>query len=155
MTGVKLIKHNHIFHIQIQQGTLGENGTITSEPTWKNITKISESELLADKVSTYHYVDLRRPGQDDYEGPTFKEWVEFYKNDLVYTVTSKQKNIYLDDLDSDPDNLLTGLRFRHVGNSLKLEIQTTPFNYSTGILRTSESSWKSNNNNTFARYVQR
>lgn len=153
MTGVKLVKDNHIFHIQIQQGTLGENGTITSVPTWKNITKISKTELLADKVSTYHYVVHSIPEDNSDHELKYDEWVEFYKNDLVYAVKYNQKNVYLDDLDSGPGSLLTGLRFRHVDNSLKLEIRTTPFNYSTGILQTDASSWKSNRNDTLSRYI--
>ncbi|XP_031786848.1 uncharacterized protein LOC100117668 isoform X1 [Nasonia vitripennis] len=146
VTGVRLRKHNHVFHIQIQQGTLEANGTISGTLEWKEIKEISSSDLLSDKVSKHFYKVIANPHENFDKEFKYDDWTEFYKNDLVYAVTYDQNTVYLDDLDSGPNALLTGLRFQQVNDDLRLEIQSTPFDYTTGKLKTDQSSWTANTN---------
>ena len=122
-----------LFYIQIKQGTLGPNATIIDEPEWKEIKAIPNEILLSDKVSSSSVVyDYGREVR-----------VEFYKNEFVYAVTYDQKTIYLDDLDSRPNQLLTGVRFQQIDNDLRLEIRSTTFDYISGQLKkdVDASSW--------------
>lgn len=115
MTGVRFVKKNNIFHIQIQQGQLLENGNIDkSTAHWKPVDNFT----VFDKHAVLHR---------DY-----------------YKISWTDRTVYLDTLDAPLNNVLTGLRFQLDGNNLKFEIQITPFNFSSGEMKKHESSWISN-----------
>ncbi|XP_032456670.1 uncharacterized protein LOC100679659 isoform X2 [Nasonia vitripennis] len=114
VTGVRLKKENQIIHIQIQEGTLLPRGNIDgSSVAWK-------------KIDNYTIIDANVRAGVDY-----------------HTIMWEKRAVDLDDLDSPADHLLTGLRFRVIGTHLNLEIQMTPFNFTTGQLIKEKSLWHS------------
>ena len=111
---MRLKKENQIIHIQIQEGVLLSRGIIDANTvSWK-------------KIDNYTIID-----------PNVKPGVDYH------TIMWEKRAMDLDDLDSPADHLLTGLRFRLVGAHLNLEIQMTPFNFSTGQLIKEKSLWHS------------
>ncbi|XP_031848288.1 chemokine-like protein orion isoform X1 [Nomia melanderi] len=117
VTGVALKKVNQVIHIQIQEGELLPRGNINATTTaWKPIEAFSI--LAGDVKSNVDYVTLA--------------W--------------ENRGLDLDDLVSDQDHLLTGLRFRTIGPRLNLEILVSPFNFTSGKLIDPEknSFWISN-----------
>ncbi|XP_001603409.1 uncharacterized protein LOC100119678 [Nasonia vitripennis] len=122
VTGVRFAKENHIFHIQIQQGKLVENGNIkASTVEWKpveNFTIHDDSVVL---------------------------------NRDYHNITWANRLVYLDTFDSPLHHVLTGLRFQLQNGDLKLEIQVTPFNFYTAELKTNESTWMSNSIGAYGR----
>ena len=117
VTGVRLKKENQVLHIQIQEGVLGERGSIdASTLSWK---KIDNFTILDEDV---------RAGRD------------------YHTIMWEKRAIDLDDLEAPGDHLLTGLRFRLVGTHLNLEIRMTPFNFTTGALVVEKTQWHSHDN---------
>ena len=132
VTGVRLVLENHIFSIQIKQGQLKANGSIDLETNeWKPI----DNKLKKFKLNHFATVDNN-------------DWVTFEGLDFIYAVHNKTKTVHLDDIEpesesSDQDEVVTGLRFRPVGDDLRLEIQRTVFDYATGELKSS-SKWYSN-----------
>ncbi|KAJ8664293.1 hypothetical protein QAD02_005955 [Eretmocerus hayati] len=53
VTGARLVKRNHVFHIQIQQGVLDANGKIKGSSEWKEVDVItSSSSNFSDNVYT-------------------------------------------------------------------------------------------------------
>ena len=141
VTGVKLVNDNHVFHIQIQQGVLGPEGTIDPKTvSWKPIKSIPDIKQFSD----YHFKKSTSPDTYDYE-----EWVSFPKNKHVYSIKWDQKIVFLDDIEpqilkknKDTDQVVTGLRFKQAGSELRLEVETIPFDYATGqLLGRSEWFW--------------
>ncbi|KAJ8664930.1 hypothetical protein QAD02_006592 [Eretmocerus hayati] len=146
VTGARLWKRGFVFHIQIQQGTLGPNGSIIEERSeWVDIPEMSNSTLFSSEVSVFHH-DLEtsfwKPrGEDPYP---YVDWTDFRKNKLVYAITYDTSYIYLDDLKTSPNEVMTGLRFQQIDKDLRLEIQKTSYDYATGTLDSASSSWFSN-----------
>ncbi|XP_078045689.1 chemokine-like protein orion isoform X1 [Augochlora pura] len=105
VTGIKLKKVNQIIHIQIQEGQLLERGIINKTTVaWQPIKPFS----ILDK--------------------NVKDGVDYH------TLMWEKRGLDLDDLMADQNHLVTGLKFRTIGSRLNLEIQVTPFNFTTGEL---------------------
>ncbi|XP_046619021.1 uncharacterized protein LOC124304604 isoform X3 [Neodiprion virginianus] len=118
ITGIKFVKVNKMIHIQIEQGQLLASGTISNVTEWKPVESYS---IYSDGVI---------------EGTDF------------LTLSWHQRAIDLDDLKAPPGHLLTGVKFRKLGAHINLEIMTTPFNFTTGILINpdTQSIWHGNDN---------
>ncbi|XP_044759508.1 uncharacterized protein LOC123317181 isoform X2 [Coccinella septempunctata] len=117
VTGLRFVKKNRIIHLQIQQGTLEEFGTINSNSlTWKEVDNYTISDRSVYSGKDYHIM------------------------------TWEQRALDLDDLEADRNHVLTGVKFKKIGSHLNFEIHTTPFNYTTGKLDPSKSVWKDNPN---------
>ena len=133
VTGVRLVNDNHAFHIRIQQGVLGPEGTIDPKTvSWKPIKSIPDIK----QFSIFHYE--RSTEDDKYK---YKQWVSFPINPYIYAINWDQKIVYLDDIEpqtwkknNGTDQVVTGLRFKQVKSDLRLEVETMPFNYATGQL---------------------
>ncbi|XP_033321631.1 chemokine-like protein orion isoform X2 [Megalopta genalis] len=105
VTGIALKKVNQIIHIQIQEGQLLERGTINKTTVaWKPIKPFSILDRNVSNGVDYH------------------------------TLVWEKRGLDLDDLMADQNHLVTGLKFRTIGSRLNLEIQVTPFNFTTGEL---------------------
>lgn len=105
VTGVALKKVNQIVHIQIQEGQLLPRGNINKTTVaWK-------------PVDTFSRLDKNVKNGIDY-----------------HTLAWEKRGLDLDDLVSDQNHLITGLRFRTIGSRLNLEIQVTPFTFASGEL---------------------
>lgn len=127
------MKKNHVLHLQVQQGTLGPEGNITDQPAWKNVTEITDNELLSGNVSV---------GHRDYKSG--QKWVDFTNdNDLVYSITYRKNTVLLDDIIVDPGYVVTGLKFGESKGNLYLAVHQAPFDYATGQLDTTLPAWKS------------
>ena len=101
--------------IQIQEGYLGGNGTINEKLVkWKDVEDVKK---INDGVNAYK--------------------MDAYNNE-----------VHLDDFQANPGYLLTGLKFDYINNNLrgkgalKLAIQITKYDYSTGKLLKDSSSWQ-------------
>lgn len=112
---------------------LGKKGVIEGEAEWKPVREISESDLLSKKVSA-HFKTER------------SDWTEFYRNDLVFSLTYKNRFVLLDDLRVRPGSVVTGVRLLNLDESLFLMIRQTAFDYETGKLRPAENKWLFNGN---------
>ncbi|XP_076285669.1 chemokine-like protein orion isoform X1 [Lasioglossum baleicum] len=105
VTGVALKKVNQIMHIQIQEGQLLPRGNINKTTVaWKPVVPFSILDKNVKNGVDYHSLAWEKRGLD------------------------------LDDLVSDQNHLITGLRFRTIGSRLNLEIQVTPFTFTSGEL---------------------
>lgn len=105
VTGVALKKVNKIMHIEIQEGQLLPRGIINKTTVaWKPVVPFSILDKNVKNGVDYHTL----------------AWVK--------------RGLDLDDLVSNQDHLITGLRFRTIGSRLNLEIQVTPFNFTSGKL---------------------
>ncbi|KAH8334474.1 hypothetical protein KR059_010571, partial [Drosophila kikkawai] len=113
VTGLRFIKHNRIFHLQIQQGELMSNGAIDGITLeWK-------------PLDSYSILDKN------------------VKMDVDYHMLSYEKrSIDLVELRNQSNFLVTGLRFRVVGGHLNLEAQFTGFDFKSGRL-TKQTYWSS------------
>ncbi|XP_053609794.1 uncharacterized protein orion isoform X6 [Plodia interpunctella] len=116
VTGIRLVKHGRVFHLQVSEGTLGERGSVTPG-SWVELKSKFDPE--------------------DYE---VTEGVDFH------TLTYEKRAIDLDELESPSGHVMTGARFRMIGAHLHFEIRATPFNYTTGRLSPERSLWISNDN---------
>lgn len=120
MTGLRFVKQNRIFHLQIQEGELLPRGIVNqSTLEWKPVEK-------------YNVFDRH-----------VKNGVDYHK--LSY----EKRTIDLDDVDTDDNSfVVTGVRFRVVGTHLNLEAYYSEFDFRTGQLIRPEynSYWKSNDN---------
>ncbi|KAJ8681178.1 hypothetical protein QAD02_016965 [Eretmocerus hayati] len=114
VTGVRLVKHRHLIHIQIQQGELGKNGNVNkSSVAWKPIKK-------------YNIFNTNAVMGKDY-----------------FRISWDKRRIDLDHLEVPLDQVVTGVRFKQDNDSLKLEIQHTEFNFAKGKLDTTKTEWYS------------
>ncbi|KAJ8681177.1 hypothetical protein QAD02_016964 [Eretmocerus hayati] len=120
ITGVELTKANYTIHIQIQQGQLLKGGAINeSTVQWKAIDHFSPLDYDVEEGEDYH------------------------------TIAFDSDTVCMNDIDAEQPNemnyVLTGLRFKVVERSdfkdLYLEIQKTPYDVDSGVLRVSESEW--------------
>lgn len=120
MTGLRLVKSNRIFHLQIQEGELMPRGVINqSSLEWKPVEKYNIFDRDVKKGVDYH------------------------------TLSYESRSIDLDDVNTDDNSfVVTGVRFRLVGAHLNLEAYYTEFDFKTGQLIQPEinSYWKSNDN---------
>ncbi|CAK1579900.1 unnamed protein product [Parnassius mnemosyne] len=70
VTGVRLVKHGRVFHLQISEGTLGERGTITPS-SWVPIQKFDPNEPGVREGVDYHTLtyEKRAIDLDDLDSP--------------------------------------------------------------------------------------
>ncbi|KAG5894131.1 hypothetical protein JTB14_004069 [Gonioctena quinquepunctata] len=104
VTGLRIIKHNRIFHLQIQEGKLLPYGYIDN--------------------STVRWVPV-----DDYTimDPGVKNQIDYH------TMDYEKRTLFLDDLKVPSDNyLITGVKFDYKNGNLRFQIHVSPFNFSTG-----------------------
>ena len=114
VTGARFQEENGVIHIQIQQAQLLPNGLVNlSTAEW---TPVDNYTINSGGVLTGR----------DYHAKTWKE-----------------RTLLLDELDSPITDILTGLRFKLTGGSLKLEIRVTNFNFTTGRLIPDNTRWYS------------
>ncbi|XP_041631719.1 uncharacterized protein [Drosophila kikkawai] len=113
VTGLRFIKHNRIFHLQIQEGELLTHGVINGTTLqWKPLDSYSISD-------------------------------EDVRQDVDYHALSYQnRSINLVEVRDHSDFLVTGLRFQVVGGHLNLEAQFRGFDFKSGQL-TEQSYWSS------------
>ncbi|KRK06713.1 uncharacterized protein LOC6525374 isoform X2 [Drosophila yakuba] len=120
VTGLRFVKQNRIFHLQIQEGELLPRGTVNqSTLEWKPVEK-------------YNIFDRH-----------VKNGIDYHK--LSY----EKRTIDLDDVDTEDNSfVITGVRFRVVGTHLNLEAYYSEFDFRTGKLIQPEANsyWKSNDN---------
>ncbi|XP_061388415.1 uncharacterized protein LOC133323509 [Musca vetustissima] len=120
LTGLRFVKVNRIFHLQIQQGDLLPRG------------KINASTLEWLPVDNYTLNARNVHNNRDY-----------------YTLSYGARSIDLDDVHTEDNSfVVTGVRFRVVGAHLNLEARLSEFNFETGKLVNPmvNSFWKSNDN---------
>lgn len=127
VTGIRFIKNNRIFHLQIQEGELLARG------------QINPTSLRWKPVDDYQIFD-----RDVANGIDF------------YTLDHTKRQIDLDDIVGDDSNdIVIGVKFRVVGTHLNLEVKLCKFDFSTGKLISPRTVtyWKSNdqNENSFER----
>ncbi|XP_004527139.1 uncharacterized protein LOC101457975 isoform X2 [Ceratitis capitata] len=120
VTGLRFVKHNRIFHLQIQEGKLLPRGNINrTSLTWKPV----ENYQIFDR-------DVRN-GRD------------------YHTLSYESRSMDLDDIYTDDNSfVVVGVRFRVVGAHLNVEAKLAEFDFKTGKLISPESNsfWKSNDN---------
>ncbi|XP_016923096.2 uncharacterized protein orion isoform X1 [Drosophila suzukii] len=120
VTGLRFVKKNRIFHLQIQEGELLPRGAV------------NQSTLEWKPVENYNFFDR-----------DVKKGVDYHM--LSY----ESRSIDLDDVDTDDNSfVITGVRFRVIGTHLNLEAYYSEFDFKTGQLIQPESNsyWKSNDN---------
>ncbi|XP_034671383.1 uncharacterized protein LOC117903453 isoform X1 [Drosophila subobscura] len=120
VTGLRFVKKNRIFHLQIQEGELLPRGGINHTTlSWKPVENYNIFDRDVKKGTDYH------------------------------TLSYESRSIDLDDVDTDDNSfVVTGVRFRVVGAHLNLEACYSEFDFKTGQLLQPEvnSYWKSNDN---------
>ncbi|KAL5276194.1 hypothetical protein ACFFRR_001798 [Megaselia abdita] len=121
VTGVRMIKKNRVFHLQIQEGQLLPRGQINPKSIqWKPVE------------------DYRIYDRDVKSGTDF------------FTMDHTKRQIDLDDIIGDHKNdVVIGVKFRAIGTHLNLEVKFCRFDFSTGKLLSPKliSYGKSNDNN--------
>uniref|UniRef100_A0A6P4EN85 Uncharacterized protein LOC108043768 n=1 Tax=Drosophila rhopaloa TaxID=1041015 RepID=A0A6P4EN85_DRORH len=123
VTGVRFVKSNRVFHLQLQQAELLSRGSI-------NITSLEWQPVEAYNVSD---VDIR----DGYD---------------FHTLSVDSRAIDLDEISvNSTDQVVTGVRFRIFNKHLNLEVRFSFFNFSNGILiePQTKSYWLGNDNSHF------
>ncbi|KAL7729777.1 hypothetical protein ACLKA6_014641 [Drosophila palustris] len=119
VTGLRFIKKNRVFHLQIQQGTLLSHGVI------------NETSLEWKPLDEYHIDD-----------ENIAEGVDYH------TMNYSSRSIDLDNIMNTGDNsfVVTGVRFRVLGSHLNLMAQIYKFDFKSGQLLQPEvnSVWQSN-----------
>ncbi|OXU23787.1 hypothetical protein TSAR_016656 [Trichomalopsis sarcophagae] len=142
ITGLRLVKKGHVYHIEIQEGTLGINASIIDASQWKNTDELfNQTTLSSDEIATYHYQQISSPQQNNYRITMFNEWVDWHKNNLVFSVTYDQSAVNLNTRELGPEDVLTGVRFQQSGTALDIQVHGTPFDYATGRLDTKNGRW--------------
>ncbi|XP_016984536.1 uncharacterized protein LOC108048421 isoform X2 [Drosophila rhopaloa] len=120
VTGLRFVKKNRIFHLQIQEGELLPRGAV------------NQSTLEWKPVENYNFFDRDVKKGADY-----------------HMLSYESRSIDLDDVNTDDNSfVITGVRFRVVGAHLNLEAYYSEFDFKTGQLIQPESNsyWKSNDN---------
>ncbi|KAH8249599.1 hypothetical protein KR032_010765, partial [Drosophila birchii] len=116
VTGLRFVKRNRIFHLQIQEGELLPKGVI------------NQTTLQWKPVDEYRITDRNvRQGVD------------------YHMLTHEKRSIDLDELEPrETNSLITGLRFRNIRGHLHLEAQYTVFEFQSGKLiePTKKSYWE-------------
>ncbi|KAM7350447.1 uncharacterized protein ACRADG_009034 [Cochliomyia hominivorax] len=106
ITGIRFVKENRIFHLQIQEGQLLARGVI------------KESSIVWKPIENYTLYDSDVKNNEDY-----------------YTLTYDNRAIDLDDIEVyENDFVLTGVRFREVEGHLNLQARLSQFDFETGRL---------------------
>ncbi|KAH8248910.1 hypothetical protein KR032_004231, partial [Drosophila birchii] len=106
VTGLRFVKRNRIFHLQIQEGELLPRGVI------------NQTTLQWKPVDEYRITDRNVRQDVDY-----------------HMLTHEKRSIDLDELDHmEYDYLVTGLRFRNFGSHLHLEAHYSQFQFESGEL---------------------
>ncbi|KAH8351924.1 hypothetical protein KR084_000635, partial [Drosophila pseudotakahashii] len=105
VTGLRFVKRNQIFHLQIQEGELLPLGVI------------NESTLQWKPVDEYSIYDK-----------DVKESVDFHM------LTFEKRSIDLGELKVENNSVVTGLRFQVVGTHLQLEAQFSRVDFGSGML---------------------
>ncbi|XP_034489780.1 uncharacterized protein LOC117793546 isoform X2 [Drosophila innubila] len=121
VTGLRFVKKNRVFHLQIQEGSLLPRGAINASTLeWK-------------PVDEYKIYDRNVARGVDY-----------------HTMSYESRSIDLDDIQKTDDNtfVVTGVRFRVLGAHLNLEARLSEFDFKKGELIQPEvnSVWQSNDN---------
>ncbi|KAM8713659.1 hypothetical protein ACLKA7_013908 [Drosophila subpalustris] len=122
VTGARFVKHQRVFHLQLQQGKLLPGGLI-------NQSTLAWIPLQSYDVS---HVDIRN-GYD------------------YHKLTYDSRSLDLDEISVENDTLVvTGARFRVVEKHLNLEVRFSSFNFTTGRLLRPEvnSFWLGNDKTT-------
>ncbi|XP_034484623.1 uncharacterized protein LOC117789658 [Drosophila innubila] len=119
VTGLRFVKKNRIFHLQIQQGKLMPRGVIDDKTLeWKPVDKY------------------------EIDGADIVNGVDYH------TMNYSSRSIDLDNIMSSNDNssVVTGIRFRVLGSHLNLMAQICKFDFETGKLLQpkANSVWQSN-----------
>lgn len=111
VTGIRLIKLDRIFHVQIQEGELLPHGYIDQ--------------------TTVRWVPVKR--YSIFDGGI--------KNGIDYhTMTYGHRRVYFNTLTGEKSNhIITGARFSLTNGNLQFKIIVTPFDFDTGKLYTNES----------------
>ncbi|KAH8396025.1 hypothetical protein KR222_001909 [Zaprionus bogoriensis] len=121
VTGLRFVKKNRIFHLQIQEGELLPRGAI------------NESTLSWKPVDNYKIFDRNVAKGVDY-----------------HTLSYESRSLDLDDIMKSDDNsyVVTGVRFRVLGAHLNLEARLSEFDFKRGVLLQPEANsiWQSNDN---------
>ncbi|KAH8248909.1 hypothetical protein KR032_004232 [Drosophila birchii] len=105
VTGLRFLKHNRIFHLQIQEGELLAQGAIEGTTLdWKPLDSYSIYDKDVKKDVDFHVLS--------------------YENRSIDLVEVKERSNFV----------VTGLRFRVVGGHLNLEAQFTGFDFKSGQL---------------------
>ena len=106
MTGLRFVKNRQVIHLQIQEGTLLPYGQIDLDTLrWVPVEDYKVTN------SSYH------PGKD------------------YYTLKWEERDFDLADIMVKEGSIVTGVAFRKVGARLHLQVQATPFNFTSGKLR--------------------
>ncbi|XP_063904366.1 uncharacterized protein LOC135123538 isoform X2 [Zophobas morio] len=106
MTGLRFVKNRQVIHLQIQEGTLLPYGQIDLDTLrWVPVEDYKVTN------SSYH------PGKD------------------YYTLKWEERDFDLADIMVKEGSIVTGVAFRKVGTRLHLQVQATPFNFTSGKLR--------------------
>jgi len=120
LTGLRFVKHNRVFHLQVQEGELLPRGAI------------NESSLDWVPLHDYKIYDHNVRNNIDF-----------------HTLSYDKRSVDLDDVYTD-DNafVVSGVRFRLIGAHLNLEVRLTEFDYENGKVVDPEVNtfWKSNDN---------
>ncbi|XP_063904376.1 uncharacterized protein LOC135123542 [Zophobas morio] len=106
VTGLRFVKNRQVIHLQIQEGTLLPYGQID--------------------LDTLRWVPV-----EDY-----KVTNSVYRPDVdYYTLKWEERDFDLADIMVKEGSIVTGVAFRKVGARLHLQVQATPFNFTSGKLR--------------------
>ncbi|KAK6617897.1 hypothetical protein RUM43_014126 [Polyplax serrata] len=118
LTGVRLVKKNRIIHIQIQQGVLEPHGVINRDTlSWKPVDNYTVEDEHVENNVDYHTMS----------------WLE--------------RTIDVDDIEGQPGQTITGVRFRKLGSHLNVEARITPIDFAAGkVYKEEQSYWKGNDN---------
>ncbi|KAJ8687393.1 hypothetical protein QAD02_023187 [Eretmocerus hayati] len=115
VVGMRITEVNHVVHIQIQQGKLMEYGTVSmSSIAWKPVEDFSYSDKTVKSGRDYHPIS-------------------WYK-----------RTFCMDQLQSPPNHVITGFRFKLINNYMRFEIRVNKFNFARGKLFVDEYQWISN-----------
>jgi len=105
VVGLRFVKRNRIFHLQVQEGELLPLGVINGTTLrWKPVDSYSISDKDVSENVDYH------------------------------TLTYEKRSIDLGDLNAKINSVVTGLRFRVFGAHLQLEAQFTAVEFESGKL---------------------
>ncbi|KAJ8668857.1 hypothetical protein QAD02_000116 [Eretmocerus hayati] len=116
ITGARLIVRSHIFHIQIKQKELGENGLLHGDDIWK---EIDDSSLPSYPLENDH------------------------SHAMIHTITRNKNTIVVGETFGRSDEILTGFRFTVVDGKLELQTRVTSFDFLKAKLDKSKSRWVS------------
>lgn len=114
VTGVRFVKLNKIIHLQIQQGKLLPNG------------EIDNNSIEWIPCENYSVINKKYTKGKDY-----------------HVLTWETRAFDFADIKADENSVITGVKFTLIGSRIHLEIQTTPFNFTSGKLESNKSKIKS------------